>query len=103
MSLDWTYNQLKKHASKVKIREPLASFHKHFSEMATGRFNYSKMPWLAAHKLAALAKFVILHGKTGPVTVKPRIKDYDYARLLNPFSKLWKEAEDKYEYPADPL
>src|SRR4029077_9671313 len=103
MSLKWKYDQLKKHASKVNICEAIPEFHKHFCQMAIGSFDYRKLPWLDSFKLAAITKFVILHGKTGPLKQPPRLKDYDFARLLNPFSGLWKDAEEEFEYPTDPL
>src|SRR5437868_6019238 len=103
MDLVWKIEQLKKHASKLHIREPLTEFHKYFRLMATGRYDFANIPWLDAHNLLAIAKFIVLYGKTGPITKRPRLKDYDCARLINPFGELWTKAEEAFEYPDDPL
>jgi hypothetical protein len=93
---DKAFEVLLNKTEKLSFAKSITRLHDEFRSLAERDFLDPKKPWANAFELAALAKFIFLHGSIR------RSEEPDMAGALNAVKDLWREADLDTHYPDSP-
>ena len=81
---------------RLPFSQAIHDLHGAFRELANSGYLIPRASWLNAFELAAIAKWVYLHGHRG------RANPIDWPFALNRYKDLWRATEASASYPDDP-